>query len=178
TSLHQPWMAGDDADGGVPIGRPIANTQVVLLDAQRRLLPAGAPGELFIGGAGLALGYLGREDLTAERFVPSPFDPQQRLYASGDLARWLPDGRLQYLGRADQQVKIRGVRIELGEIEAVLNAQPLVQQAVVLLREDRVGHPQLVAYVVGEAGWQAHVLRQALQARLPQAMVPAHFVAL
>ena len=130
------------------IGRPIAGTRAVLLGRSGELVPAGVPGELLLGGAGLARGYLGRPELTAERFVPDPFSPEPggRLYRTGDLARWLPDGRLDYLGRIDHQVKVRGFRIELGEIEAALPVHPEVREAVVLAREDR---PGLVAYVAG-----------------------------
>ena len=139
TTVHvtyRPVRAADLA-GGSLIGEPIPDLAVHLLDASLRPVPIGVPGEIHVGGAGLAQGYLGRPDLTAERFVPDPFAgrPGARLYRSGDLARRLPDGDLEYLGRIDQQVKIRGFRIELGEIEAALAAQPGVREAVVLARE-------------------------------------------
>ena len=118
-----------------PIGRPIANVQVYILDDDLQPAPIGVPGQLYVGGAGLARGYLNRPELTAEKFIPNPFGPG-RLYKTGDLARWLPDGTIEYLGRIDQQVKLRGFRIELGEIEAVLSQHPAVQDAVVLARED------------------------------------------
>ncbi|MEG4999076.1 amino acid adenylation domain-containing protein [Microcoleus sp. B4-D4] len=132
------------------IGRPIANTQVYLLDAQKQPVPIGIPGELYIGGAGLARGYLNRPDLTADRFILNPFSHQQgdRLYKTGDLARYLPDGNIEFLGRIDQQVKIRGFRIELGEIEAVLSQHPDVRESVVIKREDASGNQRLVAYIV------------------------------
>ncbi|HEY2738874.1 MAG TPA: amino acid adenylation domain-containing protein, partial [Thermoanaerobaculia bacterium] len=157
----------------VPIGRPIANTRLHVADRQLRPAPAGVPGELLVGGAGVARGYLGRPDLTAERFVPDPFgcDPGARLYRTGDLARWLPDGSLDFLGRIDHQVKIRGVRIEPGEIEVVLSALPGVREAAVMAREGR-----LVAWVVGDVA--PDDLRRSLRERLPETMVPSAFVKL
>ncbi|GIH41668.1 non-ribosomal peptide synthetase [Microbispora corallina] len=151
---------------GVSIGRPIGNTQVYVVDESLELVPLGVPGELVIGGLGVATGYLGRPALTAERFVPDPYGaPGGRLYRTGDVVRARPDGTLDYLGRADNQVKLRGHRIEPGEIEAALEAQPSVRQAVVAVHDER-----LVAYVVGEAD------RDDLAARLPASMVPAVFV--
>src|SRR6185312_11057139 len=173
------WVceAGERYRAGVPIGRPIANTRIHLLDRNLLPVPVGVPGELFIAGVNLARGYVERPDLTAERFLPDPEsrEPGERAYRTGDLARWRADGAIEYLGRLDHQVKIRGVRIELGEIEAALTALPGVREAVVTVREDR-SEKRLVAYVVGDL--PAEDLRQALRERLPEAMVPSLFVPL
>ncbi len=170
------------ADGlaSIPIGRPIANTSAYVLDPRRDLAPRGVPGELYLGGDGLARGYLSRPELSAERFVESPFAAGERLYRTGDLVRWLPDGTLEFLGRLDQQVKVRGYRIEPGEIEATLGLLPSVQQAAVLAREDRPGERRLVAYVVAASGSTvtAVELRAFLRERLPDHLVPSAFVAL
>jgi amino acid adenylation domain-containing protein len=172
-------------DGPPPIGRPISNARIHLLDRNLQPVAIGVPGEIVIGGAGLARGYLGRPDLTAERFVPDPFAPLwgeggARLYRTGDLASWLPDGELDFVGRADHQVKIRGFRIELGEIEAELREHPAVQVSVVVAREDAPGEKALVAYLVPRDGQTPEVreLRQFLAAKLPPYMVPATFVTL
>ncbi|HET7863116.1 MAG TPA: phosphopantetheine-binding protein, partial [Burkholderiaceae bacterium] len=161
-----------------PIGRPIANARIHLLDVHGQPVPVGAIGEIHIAGAGLARGYLNRPDLTAERFVPDPFGPEgSRMYRSGDLGRWRADGSLEFLGRNDHQVKIRGFRIELGEIEAALLACPGVREAVVLAREDEPGNKRLVAYLTGTE-LQPEALRAALARSLPEHMVPAAYVRL
>jgi len=164
----------------VPIGRPIANTQVYVLDARGELLPVGIPGELHIGGLGVTRGYLGQAEATANRFVPDPFQaPGGRMYRTGDRVRWRADGRLEFLGRLDQQVKLTGYRIELGDVEAHCEAHPDVRTAVVMAREDRPGETRLVAYVVFRAGAADTAgLRAHLRRALPDFMVPSHIVAL
>ncbi len=189
-NLYGPTEAAVDVTGwqcerepalpGMPIGRPVANTEIHLLDRQGDPVPVGVPGELAIGGVQVARGYLGRPELTAERFVPDPFaaSPGGRLYRTGDLARRRPGGEVEYLGRLDHQVKLRGLRIELGEIESVLTAHPAVQAAAVALREVRPGDSRLLAYLLprGSESPSPAALRSHLGARLPEAMIPAHYV--
>jgi amino acid adenylation domain-containing protein len=164
----------------VPIGKPITNTQVYVLDERMEPLAIGAPGELFIGGAGLARGYLGHPELTAERFVPDPFSKREgdRLYRTGDLVRWRADGALDFIGRIDHQVKIRGYRIEMGEIEASLCQLEKVEHAIVLAREDEPGEKRLVAYVVASKEIEPQELRDSLKHDLPEHMIPSDFVML
>jgi acyl-CoA synthetase (AMP-forming)/AMP-acid ligase II len=168
----------DARRGSVPIGKPIGNTQVYVLDSHFHLVPKGVPGELYIGGDGLAKGYLRRPELTAERFVPHPFRVGETLYRTGDLVRWLPDGCLEYIGRMDHQIKLRGFRIELGEIETALEQQPDVRQAVVLVREDVPNDQRLTAYITLRDGATASEkkLRAALSSRLPEYMLPLQWV--
>ncbi|RKG57303.1 amino acid adenylation domain-containing protein, partial [Corallococcus sp. CA054B] len=178
TYTLRPGMA---LGASVPIGRPLGHSTTYVLDAFMQPAPVGVPGELFVGGDGLAWGYLNRPDLTAEKFVPHPFStaPGARLYRTGDRARWLADGTLEFLGRTDFQVKVRGFRIELGEVESQLQRAPGVQEAVVVVREDLPGAKRLVAYLVGLEGpesVQPRALHDFLAQRLPDYMVPAAFV--
>ncbi|MFP5263067.1 MAG: amino acid adenylation domain-containing protein [Blastocatellia bacterium] len=172
----------DKNDGPVPIGRPIANTQIYVLDSQMRPAATAVPGELYIGGLGLARGYWNQPSLTAERFIPDPFsgEPGSRLYKTGDIARHSEAGQLEFIGRTDHQVKIRGFRIELGEIEAVLSAHPRLREVTVLAREDGKAGKNLVAYVVPCDGYAVRPpeLRAFLQSKLPDYMIPWMFVSM
>jgi amino acid adenylation domain-containing protein len=170
----------DGVPSSIPIGRPIGNTQVYLLDARLELVPIGIPGELYIGGDGLARGYLNRPELTAEKFIANPFcaDPASRLYKTGDLARYLPDGNIEFLGRMDNQVKIRGYRIELSEIEVTLKHHPSVREAVVIARDDVAGDKRLVAYLIASPAQHPapQQLRDFLKEKLPEYMIPNVFM--
>jgi amino acid adenylation domain-containing protein len=161
----------------VPIGRPVANTQVYVLDGNMQPVPVGVPGELFIGGVQVGRGYWRRPELTNERFIPDPFGASGRLYRTGDVVRWLPDGVLEYLGRTDQQVKVRGFRIELGEIESVIAEDLRVKQVAVIAREDVPGDQRLIGYISARDGEHLQIadLRAQLSKRLPEYMVPSDF---
>jgi len=167
-----------DSYGKIMIGRPIANTHVYILDREQRLVPVGVSGELYVGGAGLARGYLYRPELTAERFVADPLRPGERMYRTGDLGRWLPGGELEYLGRCDEQVKIRGYRVELGEIEQVLQESGQVRHCVVAARADGEGTLRLIGYVVTAGIFEKEHLMSWLRSRLPEYMVPSVVVEL
>ncbi|MGB8509156.1 MAG: condensation domain-containing protein, partial [Pyrinomonadaceae bacterium] len=171
---------GEEINGSVPIGRPIANTQMYVLDEQLDMTPVGVAGELYIGGVGLARGYAGQPSLTARQFIPNPYARQAgaRLYRTGDVGRWNRQGELEYLGRRDTQVKVRGMRIELGEIEAAVSALGGVAEAAAMVREDRAGDRRVVCYVVMEGGEEINVaeMRRQLRERLPEYMVPSAMV--
>jgi amino acid adenylation domain-containing protein len=172
-------ISADSLVASVPIGRPISNTQVYILDSSLQPVPIGIRGELYIGGDGLARGYLKLPELTAEKFVPNPFTGSAKLYKTGDLARYLPNGDIEFLGRIDNQVKIRGFRLELGEIEAALIQHPGLREVVVIDREDRLGDKQLVAYLVTEQSSNPATeqeLRAFLRSKLPDYMIPSAFV--
>jgi len=178
------YEKGSTTGKNVPIGKPLFNTQVYILDRRMRAMPVGVPGELCIAGDGLARGYLNRPELTAEKFVPDPFAPGERMYKTGDLTRWLPDGNIEYLGRMDFQVKIRGYRVELGEIESRLIEHKAIKEAVVTAKDDNGGSKYLCAYIVvdkqltEEGELTVAELRRYLSKELPEYMIPAYFIQL
>jgi hypothetical protein len=181
TASNYEARRGEGGAGAVPIGRPVMNAKMYVLDKSRRLVPVGVAGELCIGGAGLARGYHGQPGQTAERFSPDPYgEGGARLYRTGDLARFLPDGNIEFLGRVDEQVKIRGFRIELGEVETALAQHEGVREAVAVARPDGRGGKRLVAYVVESAAGKATAgeLRRHLKNTLPDYMIPSAFVTL
>jgi amino acid adenylation domain-containing protein len=187
-AYHVDTQLPNTRSGTLPLGRPLPNSRIYLLDGEGRSVPIGDQGELYIGGCGVARGYLNRPDLTAEKFVPDPFspDPRARLYRTGDLGRCLPDGSIEFCGRIDYQVKLHGYRVELGEIEGALREHGSVQDAVVLARQDESGDKQMVAYVIASQANQPPsvseqvltptTLREYLKGRLPHYMVPSAFV--
>jgi amino acid adenylation domain-containing protein len=178
-TVYEPdFKKAENQTSCVPIGRPIANTQIYILDNNLQPVPIGIVGELYIGGAGVARGYLNRPELTQEKFIPNPFG-DSKLYKTGDLARYLSDGNIEFIGRIDNQVKIRGFRIELGEIESVLNTHPHVKQAIVIAREDHPGSQRLVAYVVTNSNTlDTKQLHSELKQKLPNYMIPSAFMLL
>jgi amino acid adenylation domain-containing protein len=180
TACYRMEKVEDVGTGSVPIGKPISNTQVYVLDEKMNPVPVGVPGELYTGGVGLARGYLNSAELTAKKFVPNPFshEPGSRLYRTGDLVRWSSNGSLEFIERLDSQVKLRGYRIELGEIETALEQVEGIEQAAVITRDTQFGEKQLVAYVVMPGEQSVNGLRASLKQHLPDYMVPAHFVKL
>jgi amino acid adenylation domain-containing protein len=181
TTIWSTLCKVEAGDAQVSIGHPLANTEVYILDQSLQPVPIGVPGELYIGGDGLARGYLHRLELTAEKFIRHPFSPvpEARLYKTGDLVRYLPDGSIEFLGRLDHQVKLRGHRIELGEIESVLGIHPLVQESVVIVTENTSSDPRLVAYIIAkqaETPPETAELRHFLAEKLPDYMLPSHVV--
>ena len=182
SAIYQTDLSNTENKSGiVPIGRPVANTQLYILDSNFQPVPIGVTGELHIGGDSLVRGYLNRSELTKEKFVPNPFSnsKSQRLYRTGDLARYLSDGNIEFLGRIDNQVKVRGFRIELGEIESALNTHPQVQQAVVIAKEDTSKNKRLVAYIVAiNCSLTSYQLCEFLKPKLPKYMIPSAFITL
>ncbi|HET6244458.1 MAG: amino acid adenylation domain-containing protein [Bacteroidetes bacterium] len=168
----------NQAYANIPIGKPVSNSRVYVLDANYKPQPIGVKGEIFASGANLAQGYLHQPELTSEKFIPDPFNPGQLMYRTGDIGRWLPDGNLEFFGRTDHQVKIRGFRIELGEIQSILQTHPYITKAVVLDRKDEEGNKFLCAYIVANQEISPADLRQYLGKQLPEYMVPAYFIEL
>ncbi|MEC2114369.1 amino acid adenylation domain-containing protein, partial [Bacillus paralicheniformis] len=168
----------DEKADTIPIGSPLANTSVLIMDEAGKLVPIGVPGELCIAGDGLSKGYLNREELTAEKFIPHPFIPGERLYKTGDLAKWLPDGNIEFIGRIDHQVKIRGFRIELGEIESRLEMHEDINETIVIVREDEESRPYICAYITANHEISLDELKGFLGEKLPDYMIPAYFVKL
>ena len=166
----------DEKADTIPIGSPLANTSVLIMDEAGKLVPIGVPGELCIAGDGLSKGYLNREELTAEKFIPHPFIPGERLYKTGDLAKWLPDGNIEFIGRIDHQVKIRGFRIELGEIESRLEMHEDINETIVTVREDGENRPYICAYITAKREISLDELKGFLGEKLPDYMIPAYFV--
>ncbi len=160
----------------IPIGKPVANAKIYMMNRHGKLTPAGIPGELCIGGPGVGRGYLGREELTREKFTANPFEPGKKIYRTGDLARWLPDGNIEFMGRIDQQVKIRGFRIELGEIESAVKKIPEIKDCVVIDRDDSGGNKYLCGYYTADKAQDTNVMRKELAAFLPDYMIPACFL--
>lgn len=164
--------------GNIPIGTPIANTQTFILDQNDKIVPIGVVGEICIGGAGLAKGYLNRPDLTNEKFINHPYKQEERLYKTGDIGRWLPDGNIEFLGRKDDQIKINGYRVELGEVEQALISHELVNEAVVLVDINQYNIKSLVAYIVTKETMSLEQLRTFLKGMIPHYSIPSEFISL
>jgi amino acid adenylation domain-containing protein len=177
-SASYDYRPGATSEANVPIGKPIHNVRIYILNEHLKIQPVGVPGELFIAGAGLARGYLKNEELTREAFIDDPFEQGKKMYRTGDLAKWLPDGNIEFIGRKDHQVKIRGLRIELGEIESRLLTHPEIEQVLVLDRTDRQGDKFLCAYIVGKQALSPPALRSFLAKDLPEYMIPSFFITL
>ncbi|WP_148302701.1 non-ribosomal peptide synthetase, partial [Caldalkalibacillus mannanilyticus] len=176
--IDSSYFETDDALAftGLPIGKPLPNVQMYVLNENLSIQPVGIVGELFIAGKGVGRGYFNRPELNAEKFVENPFRPEEKMYRTGDLARWLPDGNIEFLGRIDDQVKVRGFRIELGEIESKLLTLDVIKEGAVIAREEESGQKQLYAYVVAEQAVNVGEIRSALSQMLPGYMIPSYFV--
>lgn len=176
TTFSTCFLIDNEYSDNIPIGKPISNSTAYIVDKNNKLLPVGIVGELCVGGDGLARGYLNGEELTAEKFVENPFNPGSKMYHTGDLARWLPDGNIEFMGRKDHQVKIRGYRIELGEVENVLREQAGVKEAIALVKEDSMGEKCLYTYLVKEAEITMETIRKGIYMKLPEYMIPSAIV--
>ena len=175
-SIDVSFYTAQKGDTEIPIGKPIWNTQLYVLGEQQELLPFGVAGEICLGGVGLALGYLNKQELTSEKFIENPHKPGTRIYRTGDIGKWRHDGQLMYLDRLDHQVKIRGYRIELGEIEEALRSFSAINEVAVLVHTNEVGEKSLVAYITGDDTLNIRDLRNGLLKTLPDYMVPASFL--
>lgn len=176
TTFSTSFLIDREYSGSIPIGKPIGNSTAYIMDEQQRLQPIGAPGELCVGGIGVARGYVNLPELTEKQFLEDPFRPGERIYRTGDLARWLPDGNIEFLGRIDNQVKVRGFRIELGEIETKLNMAEHVTEAAVIIRKNKAGENEICAYFTADRKVSVSGLRKTLSQSLPDYMVPAHLI--
>ncbi|WP_312573395.1 non-ribosomal peptide synthetase, partial [Clostridium sp.] len=178
TTFSTCFHINKDYEESIPIGKPIANSTCYVLNKHGRLQPVGVYGELYVGGDGLARGYINNKELTKEKFIANPFIKGERVYKTGDLVRWLEDGNIEFLGRIDHQVKIRGFRIELGEIESQLLKNERIKEAVVIAKEDGGGNKYICAYIVGTVKFNVKDLREYLLKELPEYMIPSYFVQL
>lgn len=176
TSFSCCFIIEEAYEKSVPIGPPISNSTAYIVDRYGNLNPIGVPGELWVGGDGVARGYMKNEELTREKFIPNPFVPGDRIYRTGDAAKWLPDGSIEFIGRIDNQVKIRGFRVEIGEIENVLLSHPAIKEAVILVKHDEESNKFLCAYVVADVELTFQSLKEFLTQQLPDYMIPSVFI--
>ncbi|MGG3327082.1 AMP-binding protein, partial [Bacillus velezensis] len=176
TTFSTSFLIDQDYDGSIPIGKPIGNSTAYIMDENRSLQPIGAPGELCVGGSGVARGYVNLPELTEKQFVRDPFRPDEMIYRTGDLAKWLPDGTIEFLGRIDNQVKVRGFRIELGEIEAKISQAENVTESAAVIRKNKADENEICAYFTADQALSPEDLRKTLSESLPEYMIPAHFI--